>query len=109
MGVTATGEGAMKDDAFNEVQCPFNYKAQLKKARNALNAKVGMYISGHPMIGYRELAKRFHLSPGTLAAIAKGYKLKRKPGPRRRRSDQLAAPDESGTVPVIRIESTETE
>jgi hypothetical protein len=75
----------MKDDAFDDVRCPFNYKAELKRVRRALNAKVGRYISDNPMMGYRELAEEFHLSPGTLSAIARRYKHKRKPGPRPRR------------------------
>jgi len=30
----------MKHGAFDDVRCPFNYKAELKRARRALNAKV---------------------------------------------------------------------
>ncbi len=76
----------MKDDAFDDVSCPFDYKAALKEAREALNAKVGRYVSDHRMMGYRELAKKFCISEGTICAIAKGYKHKRKPGPRNPKS-----------------------
>jgi hypothetical protein len=75
----------MKDDAFDDVRCPFNYNAELGRVRRALNAKVGRYISDNPMTGYRELAKKFHLSPATLSGIARQYEPKRKPGPRPRR------------------------
>jgi hypothetical protein len=73
----------MKDDAFDDVRCPFDYKTELKKAREALNAKVVECASRDWKIGYRELAKRFKMSPGALYAIAKGSKPKTKPGPRR--------------------------
>lgn len=72
----------MKKDAFDDVRCPFDYKAELDKARNALNAKVRECVSRSWQIGYRELAKLFNLSPGTLCAIARGCKPKCKPGPR---------------------------
>ena len=74
----------MKDDAFDDVRCPFNYKAELKRARRALNAKVGKYISENTTESYRELAKEFHLSTGTLSRIARRHEGKRKPGPRPR-------------------------
>lgn len=80
----------MKDDAFDDVRCPFNYKAELKRARRALNAKVGKYISENPTESYRELAKEFHLSTGTLSRLARRYEGKRKPGPRpRQRTPQI--------------------
>jgi hypothetical protein len=75
----------MKTDAFDDLHCPFNYQAELKKAREALNEKVGRFASDNPRMGYRELAKQFRISPGTLCAIAKRYSSKRKPGPRSRR------------------------
>lgn len=75
----------MKDDAFEDVQCPFNYKAELKRARRALNAKVGRYISENPTESYRDLAKEFHLSIGTLTMIARRSNCKRKAGRRPRR------------------------
>jgi hypothetical protein len=89
-------EGAMKEDAFDDVRCPFNYKAELKRVRRALNAKVGRYISGNPMTSYRELAKAFNISPGAVCAIAKWYKLKRNPGRRHRRPRSL----DDATVPL---------
>jgi hypothetical protein len=75
----------MKNDAFDDVDCPFNYRAELKKAREALNEKVGRFVSHNPRMVYRELAKQFRISPGTLCAIAKKYSRKRKPGRRSRR------------------------
>jgi hypothetical protein len=69
-------------DAFDDVQCPFNYKAELQKAHEALNTKVGRYISENQTTGYRELAKTFHMSPAALCTIAKKYSRKRKPGRR---------------------------
>jgi hypothetical protein len=80
----------MKDDAFDDLRCPFDYKAELKKARAALNAKVVECASRDWKIGYRELAKRFKMSPGALYAIAKGAKPKTKPGPRRWRKPDRA-------------------
>jgi hypothetical protein len=74
----------MKHDAFADVHCPFNYPAELGKAREVLNAKVGMYISENPEAGYRELSKQFGISPATLCAIAKKYSRRRKPGRRSR-------------------------
>ena len=85
IGVTEVREGEMKDDAFDDVQCPFNYKAELKRARRALNAKVGRYISEYPTESYRDLAKEFHLSIGTLSKIARRFEGKRKAGRRPRR------------------------
>jgi hypothetical protein len=72
----------MKRDAFDDVQCPFNYKAELQKAHEALNAKVGAYVSENQTAGYRELAEQFHMSPAALCTIAKKYSRKRKPGRR---------------------------
>jgi hypothetical protein len=72
----------MKKDAFDDVICPFNYRAELAKARAALDAIVGRYVSQNPTTGYRELAQQFHMSPAALCAIAKKYSSKRKPGPR---------------------------
>jgi transposase len=87
----------MKDDAFDDVRCPFNYKAELKRARRALNAKVAKYIAENPMVSYRELAKKFHLSLGTLCKIARRYEPKRKPGPRPRRPRSI----DDATVPLL--------
>jgi hypothetical protein len=70
----------MKRDAFDDVSCPFNYAAELQKAREALNTKVGTYISENPAAGYREISKRFGISSATLCAIAKKHSRKRKPG-----------------------------
>jgi hypothetical protein len=108
MNGTATIEGPMKDDAFDDVQCPFNYKKELKKARTALNARIGKYISKNRMRSYRELAKEFHLSLGTVSKIARRYDPKRKPGPRLRQNKQPPVP-EGETAPVVRIETTDTE
>ena len=75
----------MKDDAFDDVPCPFKYKEELNKAREALNEKVRECASRDWKVGYRALARRFGLSLGAFYAIAKGYKPKIKPGPRPRR------------------------
>jgi len=72
----------MKRDAFDDVDCPFNYKLELQKAHEALKAKVGKYVSANQSTGYRELAKKFHLSPAALCTIAKKYSRKRKLGRR---------------------------
>src|ERR1017187_6326453 len=74
----------MKRDAFDDVDCPFNYKAELQKAHEALKAKVGKYVSANQATGYRELAKQFHMSPAALCTIAKKYSRKRKLGRRSR-------------------------
>lgn len=79
----------MKDDAFDDLRCPFNYKAELKRVRRALNAKVGRYISDNPAKSYRDLAKKFHLSIGTLSEIGRRYEGDRKPGPRPRRPPRV--------------------
>ena len=75
---------AMKRDAFDDVDCPFNYKLELQKAHEALNAKVGKYVSANQTTGYRELAKQFQMSPAALCALAKKYSGKRKLGRRSR-------------------------
>jgi hypothetical protein len=108
MDGTATIEGPMKDDAFDDVQCPFNYKKELRKARTALNARVGKYISKNRMMSYRELAKEFHLSLGTVSKIARRYDPKRKPGPRSRQNKQLTAPQDDA-APIVSIENIDTE
>jgi transposase len=92
----------MKDDAFDDLRCPFNYKAELKRVRRGLNEKVGRYISENPTESYRDLAKEFHLSLGTLSKIARRYEGKRKPGPRPRRPPRindsiLPPPDEKNS------------
>jgi len=74
----------MKDDAFDDVHAPFDYKQELQKARSALDQKVREYVSRKWEFGYRELAKRFKISTGTLVAIARGLKKKQRPGPRRK-------------------------
>jgi hypothetical protein len=82
--VPETDRAAMKRDAFDDVDCPFNYKLELQKAHEALKAKVGKYVSVNQATGYRELAKQFHMSPAALCAIAKKYSRKRKLGRRSR-------------------------
>lgn len=72
----------MKRDAFDDVPCPFNYTAELQKAREALSLKVGAYVSENPTVGYRELARMFGVSLATLSAIAKKFGRKRKRGRR---------------------------
>jgi hypothetical protein len=74
----------MKRDAFDDVDCPFNYKLELQKAHEALKAKVGKYVSANQATGYRKLAKQFQMSPAALCAIANKYSRKRKLGRRSR-------------------------
>lgn len=74
----------MKHDAFDDVHCPFNYPAELQKARELLNAKMGTYISENPTAGYRELSQQFGISTAAVCAIAKKYSSKRPPGRRSR-------------------------
>ena len=64
----------MNKNAFADVRCPFDYKAELSKARHALDEKVRDCAARHAQTGYRDLAKLFKLSPGTLCKIAKGCK-----------------------------------
>src|ERR1039457_2054923 len=57
------------------------------------------------MGGYRDLAKKFHLSIGTLSEIGRRYEGDRKPGPRPRRPPRvedaiLPPPDETRTRPI---------
>jgi hypothetical protein len=77
----------VKRDAFDDLPCPFSYTAELRKAREALNLKVGTYISENSTVGYRELAKMFGVSAAALCAIAKKYSRKRKPGRRSGRTN----------------------
>ena len=72
----------MNKDAIADVRCPFDYKAELMKARRALDEKVRDCAARHERTGYRDLARLFNLSPGTLCKIAKGCKPRCKPGPR---------------------------
>ena len=81
MGIRDGGD--MKADAFEDVQCPFNYKAQLRKVRRVLDAKVGEYIHNNPKRSYRALSEEFNLSPGTLCKIMRGYERRIKPTERR--------------------------
>lgn len=82
----------MRDDAFDDLPCPFDYRAELNEAREALNKKVRECVSRDWKVGYRELAKRFNMSPGALHAIARHQKLKRKPGRRPRRPRSIDDP-----------------
>jgi hypothetical protein len=68
------------DNGFDDLQCPFNYREELKKVREALNKKLRVCASKHSRHNYRRLAERFKISVGTLFAIARGHKKKLKPG-----------------------------
>jgi hypothetical protein len=74
----------MKEHAFDNVDCPFNYKRELRKARRALDTKVGEYIHNNPRRSYRALSKDFNLSTGTLCGIARRYERRLKVAERRR-------------------------
>ena len=71
----------MKEDAFDDVRCPFDYGKELRAAREALNRKVVECASRDWKIGYRDLARMFKMSPGAFYRIAKDHKPKCKPGP----------------------------
>lgn len=96
----------MRADAFDNVNCPFNYKKELGRARRALDAKVAKYISKNRAKSYRDLTQEFGLSIGTLSKIARDYEHKRKPGPQPGRARRAIA---SKSVPVAAIEGTHTE
>jgi hypothetical protein len=70
----------VKEDAFDDLQCPFNYKKELKIARVALDKKLIASVSKYRRLSYRDLAEKFKLSVGTLFVIARGHKEKLKPG-----------------------------
>lgn len=59
---------------------PFNYKVELRKAREALDERLAAYIGNNLSLGYRELARLFHVSPATISAIAKKYSRERRRG-----------------------------
>jgi hypothetical protein len=96
----------MKEDAFDEVQCPFNYKRELRKARKALDAKVGEYIYNNPTRSYRALSNDCNLSPGTLCGIARRYE--RRTGATQRRRDKRGRGWWSGrtVAPQVRRRTT---
>jgi hypothetical protein len=96
----------MRADGFDKVNCPFNYRRELGRARRALDAKVAKYISKNRKKSYRDLAQEFGLSMGTLSRIARDYDHKRKPGPRPGQARRTIA---SKSVPVAAIEGTHTE
>ena len=74
----------MKADAFEDVHCPFNYKAQLRKVRRVLDVKIGEYIHNNPERSYRALSEEFNVSPGTLSRITRWYERRIRPTEKRR-------------------------
>jgi hypothetical protein len=68
----------MKQDAFDDLLCPFDYKRELRKVRKALEKKIGEYISNNPNLSYRDLKKGFGLSIGTLCGIARRHERRTK-------------------------------
>ena len=54
-----------------DVDSPFHYKFQLRRARRALDEKVAAYVASNPHKNYRELANEFSLSTGALSRIVK--------------------------------------
>jgi hypothetical protein len=86
----------MKEDAFDEVLCPFKYKRELRKARRVLDAKVGEYIHNNPTLSYKALSIKFELSPGTLCGIARRYE--RRTGATQRRRDKRVRGWRSGRI-----------
>ena len=57
----------MKEDAFDDVQCPFKYKRELRKARRALDAMVGEYIHNNPTRSYQALSIESSCRPARFA------------------------------------------
>jgi hypothetical protein len=70
---SATIEG-MRRDAFDSVECPFDYRAELRQARYFLDAMVGKYCWEHRDEGYRALARQFGMSPAKLCGIVRNYR-----------------------------------
>ena len=85
----------MKDDALEDVRCPFNYWGELEKARRLLNKKVRECVFQDRSLGYRELAMKFKVSTGTLCAIV-NKKQKWQPIVRRARVKEDAFDDLQG-------------
>jgi hypothetical protein len=54
----------------------FNFAQELKRARRALEERVGAYAAEHPELNYRDLCKEFSLS---LGAMSKIMRRRRKP------------------------------
>lgn len=76
----------MRPDAFDDVVGTFDYNAELSKAKDALEQKIGAYISENPGERYRDLKDKFGISTGSLSAIARKYSRRRKTGrPRKER------------------------
>jgi len=69
----------VKEDAFDDLPCSFNYKKELKIARVALDKKLIACVSRYRRRSYRHLAEMFKLSVGALFVIARGHKKKLKP------------------------------
>jgi hypothetical protein len=60
----------MREDAFNDLgYVPFDFGEELKKARRELEGRIARYCERNPSRGYREIAKAFGISVGTLSAI----------------------------------------
>ena len=60
----------------------FDYKVELRIARQALNRRVASYADQNSSLSYREIAGRLNLSVGALSQILKVHIGKRKPGRR---------------------------
>ncbi len=70
----------MKIETFDDLVCPFNYNAELKKAREALKQKIVMYVLANREKNIRELAAEFKISSGAMLKITKEYCHRRKLG-----------------------------
>lgn len=91
----------MRHDAFDDVVCPFDYKAEIVKARDALNAKVAEYVLGHPKESYRGLAQKFHMSPASLCAIGRRNRTRKRGRPRGRKVTFRVCAPSSGEADAI--------
>lgn len=69
------------EDAFDDLQCPFDYKKELNEACEALNEKLRTCVSKHSTLSYIRLAIKFNISVGSLFAVSQGHKKKLRPRP----------------------------
>jgi hypothetical protein len=53
----------MKDDAFDDLRCPFNYKAEVKRVRKALNARHSGTTRVWATLGFKGRVFRTPLAP----------------------------------------------
>lgn len=84
------------------MQKPFDYRAELRNAREKLDKKLANYISKNPAVGFREVGKQFHLSAAAVFAIAKKYGTE----PKRKRGRPVTDTEQRRGQPVRIAERT---